>query len=116
MKFIIKLVIHAIIIMLIAYLLKNDVVVTNFISALCLAFVLALLNTLVKPILVILTIPITIITLGLFLLVINAGIILLADYFVEGFSINGFLNALIFSTLLTISVWILERFDKEKSN
>lgn len=115
MKFIIKLVIQAVIILGIGYLLKDSVTITNFQAAFVLAFVFALLNTLVKPILVILTIPITIVTLGLFLLVINAGIILMADYFVDGFSIDGFFSALIFSVLLTVSVWIVERFDKEES-
>lgn len=116
MKFIFKLIIQAAIILGIGYLMKSSVTITNFQAAFVLAFVLALLNTLVKPILIILTIPITIVTLGLFLLVINAGIILLADYFVKGFAIDGFFSALIFSILLSFSVSIVERIDTEKNN
>jgi putative membrane protein len=76
--------------------------VSGFVEALIVAVVLGLLNVIVKPILVILTIPITIITLGIFLFVINACIILLADHFIDGFSVNGFWTALLFSVLLSV--------------
>jgi putative membrane protein len=78
------------------------VAVSGFVEALIVAVVLGLLNVIVKPILVILTIPITIITLGIFLFVINACIILLADHFIDGFSVNGFWTALLFSVLLSV--------------
>ena len=76
-------------------------------SALLVAVVLAFLNAIVKPVLTILTIPITIVTLGLFLLVINAVIILFAERLVEGFRVDGFLTALIFSVVLSITTGIL---------
>jgi len=101
MNFIIKLLITAVIVVLLAYLLPG-VSVSGFGAAIIVAIVLALLNAFLKPILVVLTIPITIVTLGLFLLVINACIILLADSFVSGFSVNGFWTALLFSILLAI--------------
>lgn len=83
------------------------VAVDNYISSLLVAAVLALLNTFLKPILVVLTLPATILTLGLFLLVINAAIILLADEFVSGFTVDGWLWALIFSVLLAVFQSIL---------
>ena len=72
-----------------------------------LAVVLAFLNAVVKPILTVLTIPITIFSLGLFLLVINAGIILMAQKLVNGFRVDGFLTALIFSVILSLSTGIV---------
>jgi putative membrane protein len=76
-------------------------------SALLVAIVLAFLNAIVKPILTILTIPITIFSLGLFLLVINAFIIIFAEKLVDGFKVDGFWTALIFSLTLSISTAIL---------
>ena len=76
--------------------------VDGFLIAIVVAVILALLNLLVKPILVILSIPITIFTVGLFLLVINTILILLADWLVPGFTVDGFWWALLFSILLSI--------------
>jgi putative membrane protein len=73
------------------------------------------LNAIVKPLLVILTLPITIITLGLFLLVINAAIILLGDYFLEGFKVDGFWWALLFSILLSVVSSILYSIGKKEA-
>lgn len=101
MNFIIRLLITA----AVAYglsMLLSGVHIPDFIDAIILALVLALLNTFIKPILVILTFPITIITLGLFLFVINAIIILLADKFMDGIRIDGFWWALLFSLLLSV--------------
>jgi putative membrane protein len=88
-------------VLLTAYLLPG-VDVRHFGYALLVAAVLSLANWVVKPILIILTIPITVITLGLFLLVINALIILMVDYFVPGFDVDGFWWALAFSLILSI--------------
>lgn len=79
----------------------------DYVSALLVAVVLAFLNAIVKPVLTVLTIPITIVTLGFFLLVINAVIILFAERLVEGFRVDGFLTALIFSIVLSITTGIL---------
>ncbi len=76
------------------------------------ALVLALLNTIVKPILVMLTIPFTIITFGLFLLVINALIILFADYFIDGFEVANFWWALLFSIIVS---FIMSMFESSQS-
>lgn len=75
----------------------------NFMTAIWVAIVLGLLNLFVKPLLVLLTLPVTFITLGLFLLVINALIILLCAKLVSGFAVDGFLTALLFSLILSIS-------------
>ncbi|MFT4610754.1 MAG: putative membrane protein [Glaciecola sp.] len=113
MKLLIKLLVTAGIVMLLAHFLPG-VAVRGFEAALIVAVVLAVLNFIVKPILVILTIPITIMTLGLFLFVINACIILLADKFIDGFGVNGFWTALLFSILLSISQSIAYSLLKEK--
>lgn len=101
MNFLLRLLVTALAAMLTAYLLPG-VRIKDFITALILALVLAILNMLVKPVLIILTLPATIFTLGLFLLVINAIIILLASKIVSGFKVEGFWWALIFSLVLTI--------------
>jgi len=80
------------------------------------AAVLAFLNTIVKPILTILSLPITFFTLGLFLLVINAFIILFADKLVDGFRVDGFWTALWFSLVLSLVSGILEAFGTKKKN
>jgi putative membrane protein len=74
------------------------------------ALVLALLNTFIKPILVFLTIPITIITLGLFLLIINAAMVMLTDYLVPGFTVDGWLTALLFSLIISVVSYLLDMF------
>ncbi len=106
MNFLIKLILSALAVLVLAKILPG-VGVDNYVSAIVVAVVLAILNGIVKPLLVILTFPVTVVTLGLFLLVINAAIILLADYFVAGFSVNGWLWALIFSVLLSVFQSIL---------
>ena len=78
------------------------VVVDGYWTAIIVALVLALLNLIVKPILILFTLPVTIVTLGLFLFVINAIIVLLADSFVGGFDVSGFWIALLFSILLSL--------------
>lgn len=106
MNFIIRILLTAVAVVLLAYILPG-VHVVGFGSALIVAVVLGLLNIFVKPVLLILTLPITILTLGLFLLVINALIILLASSFVSGFMVDGFWSALLFSLLLSFLQSIL---------
>lgn len=100
MKAIVKLLLTTIVVMFLAYLLPG-ISITGFGSALFVAVILALLRFTVKPILLILTLPITILTFGLFILVINAFIILLANYFVSGFTVNSIWWAMLFSLLLS---------------
>ncbi len=93
---------------IIAWLLPG-VHLSGFATALLLAAVLALLNIFVKPFLVLLTIPATIFTLGLFLLVVNALIVLLAESLVPGFEVDGFWPALLFSLLYSLVGTVLEK-------
>lgn len=102
MKFITNLLITAVAVYIISKLLTPHVVVESFSTAIIFALVLAFLNAIVKPLIIILTLPITVITLGLFLLVVNVLVILLADHFVSGINIDGFFWALIFGFLLAI--------------
>lgn len=101
MNWIIRLLLNGLAVVLTAYLLPH-VDVSDYGTALIVALILAIVNVIVKPILVVLTIPITILTLGLFLLVINAAIILFVDNLVEGFEVRGFWWALLFSLILSI--------------
>ena len=110
MKTIIKLLLSAVAVVATAYLLDPHVQVESFWIAIVVAAVLSLFHIFLKPVLVILTIPVTILTLGLFLLVINAALILLADWFIGGFQVDGFLWALIFSLILSVIVSILHGF------
>ncbi|MCD4664328.1 MAG: phage holin family protein [Bacteroidales bacterium] len=111
MKFVLNLLLTAVIVIITAYLLPG-VHVSDFLTAIIVAFVLALLNGFLKPVLVFLTIPITILTFGLFLLVINAIIILLAGSLVSGFYVDGFLWALLFSLIMSLLSYLLGVKDK----
>ena len=113
MKLILKILLTAIAVVLIASFLPG-VTVEGYTSAIIVAIVLGILRVIVKPILVILTLPATILTLGLFLFVINAIIILIASNLVSGFMVSGFWVALGFSLLLSLFQSILYSFLKEK--
>jgi putative membrane protein len=102
MKFLVKTAASALAIMFLAFLLPGIHVEGDFFYAVLLALVLGLLNTLVRPILVFLTLPATIISMGSFLLVINAAIVLIADQFMDGFRTDNFWWAMLFSVLLSI--------------
>ncbi|MGF1669223.1 MAG: phage holin family protein [Balneolaceae bacterium] len=91
-----------------AYIL-NGVQIKNYLTAIGVAILLALVNTFIKPVIVFLTIPLTIFTLGLFILVINAWMLMLVDKLIEGFKIDSFAWALIFSILLMILNGLLYR-------
>ncbi|NRR90898.1 phage holin family protein [Winogradskyella undariae] len=101
MNLLIRLLLNALAVFILANILSG-VTVDGYVGAIIVALVLSILNLLIKPILVILTLPATIFTLGLFLLVINALIILLADKLIDGFGVSSFWTALLFSVLLSI--------------
>jgi len=101
MDLLIRLVINAFVVFVAAYILPG-VNVDNFLTALIVAVVMGAVNMFIKPIIVILTLPITIVTLGLFLFVINAVLILIIDYLIPGFSVNNFLSALLFSLVVSL--------------
>jgi putative membrane protein len=112
MKTILHWLLRALAVMITAYLLPG-IVVKSFFVALVVAVVLGLFNTILKPILIVLTLPINILTLGLFTLVINAALILLASSLVPGFAVNGFWWALIFSLILSLVNGVLNVFEPE---
>lgn len=101
MGILIRILVTALAALLTAYVLPG-VKLQDFTTALILAIVLGLLNLIVKPVLVILTLPVTVITMGLFLLVINALIVLWASSLVKGFRVDNFWWALLFSVVLSI--------------
>ncbi len=122
MKLIIpKILISAIVIIFLAWLLPG-VHVNGTLQAILAALVIALINAILRPVLVFVTLPVTVVTLGLFLFVINALMIMLASHWLEGFDVDGFWWALLFSFLLSllssvIQGWLLKGHDSEnKSN
>lgn len=113
MNILIRLLITTLIVISLSYFIKG-VTISGIQSALIVSVVIGFLNTFLKPILVFFTFPITLFTLGLFLLVINAAMVMLCDYFVEGFKIDSFITALLFSIILSISQWILYKIFTDK--
>ncbi|TVQ10058.1 MAG: phage holin family protein [Bacteroidetes bacterium] len=106
MLFLIKVIVTAFAVVIGAHIMPG-VSVDTFLTAIVVAFVLGILNAILKPVLVILTLPVTVLSLGLFLLVINAFIIMLTDYFVTGFSVSTFWIAILFSIILSLISWLL---------
>jgi putative membrane protein len=106
MKTIIHLLLSAVVVVIGAYLIPG-IHIAGFFDAIIVAIVISLINTFLRPILVIFTIPITIFTLGLFLLVIDAVVILLAGNLISGFQVAGFWPALFFSLVLSLLTWLL---------
>jgi putative membrane protein len=87
--------------------LMTSVTVSNFGAAIIAALVLGLVNTLIRPVLVLLTLPVTVLSLGLFILVINALLFWLVTHFVDGIAVSGFVSAFIASILYSIISWAL---------
>jgi putative membrane protein len=127
MNFLLKLLISTLAVMITAYLLNGVTIgenqfyagenekINHFVTAFFVAVVLAFLNSIVKPALTLFSLPITIFTLGFFLLAINAFIILFADKLVDGFKVDGFWTALWFSIVLSIVTWVLELFNNKEN-
>jgi len=112
MNFFIRVLVVAAVSFGLAHLL-GGVHVTDFWTAFVFAIVLALLNMFVRPILILVTLPVTFLTLGVFLFIINTLIILLASKFVDGFTIDGFWWALLFSIILSIITSAIDKKEKE---
>lgn len=100
MKLILRILLTALAVVLLAKFLPG-IHVEDYTSAIFVAIVLGLLRVTVKPLLILFTLPVTVITLGLFLLAINAFIIMIAGSFLDGFAVDGFWWALLFSLLLS---------------
>ncbi len=101
--------IAAVAIMISAYILPG-VSVAGWVAALVLAVVLGAINAIIKPMLILLTLPINVLTLGLFTLVINAALVMLAALIVPGFAVGSFWWALLFALVLSVVVWVFEQF------
>ena len=113
MRFLVKLLVSGLAVLLTAEILPG-IKVENYWSAIIVVAVLAILNVTIKPILILFTLPATIVTLGVFLLVINAVIILLADWLLKGFNVDGFWWALVFSIILSVVNSIFDRLIKKE--
>jgi len=112
MKFIYKMLLTALVVLLLSNILPG-IYVNNYITAIIVALVLGFLNTFIKPLLIFFTLPITVITLGLFLLVINTFIIICASHMINGFRVSGFWYAMLFSLLLSFFQPMVSSFIKE---
>lgn len=112
MKTIIHFIVSAISITITAYILPGVHINSPF-TAFALAVVLGVINTILRPILVLFTLPLSIMTFGLFILVINALLVLLAAFIVPGFSVTNFWWAFLFGIVLAIVNWILQVFEKK---
>jgi len=113
MNLIVRILVTAILVTLLSNFM-GGVAVDSFATSIVVAIVLGLLNLFVKPILILFTLPVTILTFGLFLLVINAVIIMLCNKLVDGFSVVNFWYAFLFSVLLSISQTLVFSFSKER--
>ena len=112
MQFLVKLFFTWIAVIIASYVLPG-VHVNDTMTALIVTLVWSFLDVIIKPLLIILTIPITIFTVGIFLLFINAIIVLIDDHFVHGFSVDNIWWALLFSFVVSFIVAAFQRFDKK---
>ena len=110
MYFIVRLLINMVAILIIAYLLPKVILVESWMAALVAAFLLGVVNTFIRPLLVLLTLPLAVVTFGFFLLVINGLLLWLVSALVPGFHVSGFWGALVGAILISIVSWILASF------
>lgn len=101
MALLISIIVNALSVMIAAYIIPG-VTVDSFLTAVLVTIVMGFMNVIVKPILTLLTLPITVLTLGLFLFVINLIILYLVDAVIPGFEIGGILSAILFSIVLSV--------------
>jgi putative membrane protein len=113
MKLVLAWLINAIALMAVAYLLPG-IAVSSFVVALVAALVLGLVNAVLRPILILLTLPATLLTLGLFIFVVNGLLFWFVGSFIEGFSVNGFWPGVFGAIGYSIVSWALSAlvFDK----
>jgi putative membrane protein len=116
-KWFFKVLVCSVNVFILAYILPG-ISIVDFFTAIIVAVVLSLLDAIVKPLIILLTLPVTILTLGLFLFVINACIILLDAYFVHGFKVDSFWYALLLSAVLSFFNSLVHKkaFPEEKKN
>ncbi|MDD2354349.1 MAG: phage holin family protein [Patescibacteria group bacterium] len=112
MKLILTWLISSLAVIVSAYIVPGAQI-SGFLAALLAAIMLGAVNSFIRPILLFLTLPINVLTLGLFTLVINALMVLLAAAIVPGFAISGFWVALLFSVILSLITWLMEQVIKK---
>ena len=105
--FIARVVINMVAILIIAYLFPGILRVDGFAAALVASFILGIINAVIRPILIFLTLPLTVLTFGFFLLVINGLLLGLVAFFVPGFYVSGLGGGIVGSILISIVSWIL---------
>lgn len=106
MRLLLLWILNAVALLAVTYLLPS-IQVDGFGSALLAALVLGFINTLVRPVLALLTLPITVLTLGVFYLVLNGLLFWLASALIPGFHVNGFVSALLGALLYGVIAWVL---------
>lgn len=110
MKILINWFLSGAVIFIAAYLFQDKGVhVDNFFTALVIAIVLGIINAILKPILLLLTLPINVLSLGLFTIIINAALIMLATFFVPGFRVDSFWWAILFGLVLSLLNWFVQK-------
>lgn len=113
MRILIRWLVNALVIFSAAYLFQHKgVYVDDFFTALAISVVLGIINAILRPILLFLTLPINILSLGLFTLVINAALIMLTTLFVTGFKIDSFWIAILFGIVLSVLNWFVNQFSE----
>lgn len=113
MNLLIRIFLSGLAVFIAAYILPG-VVVDNFVTAIIVGIVLGIINAFVKPVLVILTLPITILTLGVFYFILNALLILLVASFVPGFSVASFWWAILFGLVVSVVSWFFNSLVSNK--
>lgn len=108
MKIITRILVTALTLIITAKFIEG-ITVEGIYPAIIAALILGILNVIVKPVLIILTLPVTVITLGLFIFVINTGLFLLAAFFVKGFEVSGFWVALLGSVIVSVVSLIINK-------
>jgi len=114
MKLLLKILVTSLAVFFAAYILPG-VQLAGYPSAIVVAAVLGCFNAFLRPVLILLTIPVTIFSFGLFLLFINAFIILLTDQLLKGFAVKGFWTAMLFSIIVTIVTSLLESLARPRN-
>ncbi len=112
MGLIVQLLINSVAVAITAYILQAGVQIDSFLTAVIVAVILGVINTFIKPIITLFTLPISILTLGLFSLIINGLMIMLVSALVEGFEVTSFLWAIIFSIVLSLINTFLSSLSK----
>ena len=110
MFFAVRLIINMVAILIVSYLFPKMIRVDDFLAALVAAFLLGIVNAILRPVLAFLTFPITLVTLGLFLLVINGLMLWLVSALVRGFHVSGFWGAVFGSILISLVSWVFSWF------